>query len=71
MGPITGATAEQLTRALGEAVVRTWSNLPKEVQNCLFHEAVTSRVNPSDRSLRSSCMPSIRARRIHWANRAK
>jgi len=42
MGPITGATAEQLTRALGEAVVRTWSNLPKEVQNCLFHEAVTS-----------------------------
>ena len=42
MAPITGVTAEQLTRALGEAVVRTWSHLPKEVQNCLFQEAVTS-----------------------------
>jgi hypothetical protein len=41
MGPITGVTAEQLTRALGEAVVQTWSNLPKEVQNCLFQAAVT------------------------------
>ena len=42
MGPMTGGMAEQLTRALGEAVVRTWSHLPKEVQNCLFQEAVTS-----------------------------
>jgi len=41
MGPITSVTVEQLTRALGEAVVRTWSNLPKDVQNCLFQEAVT------------------------------
>ena len=41
MGPITSETAEQLTRALGEAVVRTWSNLPKDVQNCLFQAAVT------------------------------
>jgi hypothetical protein len=42
MGPMTSVMAEQLTRALGEAVVRTWSHLPKEVQNCLFQEAVTS-----------------------------
>jgi hypothetical protein len=42
MGPMTGGMAEQLSRALGEAVVRTWSHLPKEVQNCLFQEAVTS-----------------------------
>jgi hypothetical protein len=42
MGSMTSAMAEQLTRALGEAVVRTWSHLPKEVQNCLFQEAVTS-----------------------------
>ena len=28
--------------ALGEAVVRTWSHLPKDVQNSLFQEAVTS-----------------------------
>ena len=42
MGPMTSVTAEQLTRALGEAVVRTWSHLPKGVQNCLFQEAVSS-----------------------------
>jgi hypothetical protein len=35
-------TKDQLTRALGEAVVRIWSNLPQEVQNHLFQEAVTS-----------------------------
>jgi hypothetical protein len=42
MEPITSVTAEQLTRALGEAVIRIWSNLPQDVQNHLFHEAVTS-----------------------------
>ena len=42
MEPITSAMAEQLTRALGEAVVRAWSHLPQGVQNCLFEEAVTS-----------------------------
>ena len=41
MGLMTSVMAEQLTRALGEAVVRTWSHLPKGVQNCLFQEAVT------------------------------
>ena len=40
--PIPGVTADQLTRALGEAVIRIWSNLPQEVQNHLFQEAVTS-----------------------------
>jgi len=43
MEPITSVIAEQLTRALGEAVVRIWSNLPQDVQNHLFEEAVTSR----------------------------
>ena len=33
---------EQLRRALGEAVIRIWSNLPQDVQNHLFQEAVTS-----------------------------
>jgi hypothetical protein len=33
MEPITSVTAEQLTRALGEAVIRIWSNLPQDVQN--------------------------------------
>ena len=41
MNPIPSATADQLTRALGEAVVRIWSNLPEDVQNHLFQEAVT------------------------------
>jgi hypothetical protein len=43
MDPISGATADRLTQALGEAVIRTWSNLPQEVQNHLFQEAVTAR----------------------------
>jgi hypothetical protein len=37
------AAAEQLTRALGEAVIRIWSDLPQEVQDHLFKGAVASR----------------------------
>ena len=40
--PIPSVTADQLTRALGEAVIRIWSNLPQDVQLHLFQEAVTS-----------------------------
>jgi len=61
MAPITGVTEEQLTRALGEAVVRTWSYLPKDVQNCLFQEAVTSQGESIRPQLGSSFMTSIRA----------
>jgi hypothetical protein len=42
MQPITSATAEQLTRALGQAVVRVWSDLPQHVQYHLFQEAVAA-----------------------------
>jgi hypothetical protein len=42
MGQIPNVTADQLTRALGEAVIRIWSSLPQDVQNHLFQEAVTS-----------------------------
>lgn len=42
MNPTPGVNADQLTHALGEAVVRLWSHLPQEVQNHLFQEAVTS-----------------------------
>jgi hypothetical protein len=42
MDPIPSVTADQLMRALGEAVIRIWSNLPQDVQNHLFREAVTS-----------------------------
>ena len=40
--PTSSVITEQLTRALGEAVIRIWSNLPQDVQNHLFQEAVTS-----------------------------
>jgi hypothetical protein len=40
--PTSNVTADQLTRVLGEAVIRIWSNLPQDVQNHLFEEAVSS-----------------------------
>ena len=40
--PTPQRTADQLTRALGEAVIRIWSNLPQDVQNHLFREVVRS-----------------------------
>jgi hypothetical protein len=42
INPASSVITEQLTRALGVAVIRIWSNLPQEVQNHLFQEAVTS-----------------------------
>jgi len=43
MDTIPRDTADRLTSALGEAVVRIWSSLPQEVQHRLFEEAITSR----------------------------
>jgi hypothetical protein len=42
--PPTASTAitGQLTSALGEAVIRIWSNLPQDIQDLLFKEAVAS-----------------------------
>jgi hypothetical protein len=40
--PISSVITDQLTRALGEAVIRIWSNLPQEVQDHLFKEVVAS-----------------------------
>ena len=71
MPPIDSMTKEQLTRALGQAVIRIWSNLPQDVQDHLFKEAVAFKVSPLDLSLPFSCMTSIRARRTHWATLAK
>ena len=42
MSPTDSTTKEQLTRALGGAVIRIWSNLPQDVQDHLFKEAVAS-----------------------------
>jgi hypothetical protein len=39
---IPRVTVDQLRRALGEAVIRIWSNLPQDVQDHLFKEAVGS-----------------------------
>ena len=39
----SAAITEQLTRALGEAVIRIWSDLPQDVQDRLFKEVVASR----------------------------
>jgi hypothetical protein len=36
-------TSEQLSRALGEAVVRMWGYLPNTLQSRLFAEALTAR----------------------------
>jgi hypothetical protein len=38
----SAAITEQLTRALGEAVIRIWSDLSQGVQDRLFKEAVAS-----------------------------
>jgi hypothetical protein len=42
MDVIAHETSEQLSRALGDAVVRIWGLLPPALQNQLFKEAVTS-----------------------------
>ena len=42
MPPTDSSIKEQLTRALGGAVIRIWSNLPQDVQDHLFKEAVAS-----------------------------
>ena len=43
MDTISRDTADQLTMALGEAVVRIWSDLPQDVQCRLFEETIASK----------------------------
>jgi hypothetical protein len=43
MKSIPTRTEEQLTRALGEAVIQVWSHLPPDIQHELFEEAITAR----------------------------
>ena len=42
MAAIALETSEQLSRALGNAVVRIWGRLSPDLQNMLFEEAVAS-----------------------------
>ena len=55
------ANSEQLSQALGEAVVRIWGLLPPDVQQHLFEEASSHGGGARERSSRCSCMASIRA----------
>ena len=41
MDVTTHETSEQLSRALGEAVVRMWSHLPHDIQYRLFEDTLT------------------------------
>jgi hypothetical protein len=41
MDVTTHETSEQLSRALGEAVVRMWSHLPHDIQYHLFEDTLT------------------------------
>jgi hypothetical protein len=51
MSEIAGAIKEQLFRALGEAVARSWSNLPQHVQHRLFEEAASVHGEPMRQQL--------------------
>jgi hypothetical protein len=42
MAGIALETSEQLSRALGDAVVRIWGRLPHDIQSRLFEETLTS-----------------------------
>jgi hypothetical protein len=42
MDQLTKEMKEKLSRALGEAVIRIWSNLPQDVQHALFEQVATS-----------------------------
>ena len=65
--PTSSVITEQLTRALGEAVIRIWSNLPQEVQNHLFQEAVTSQ----GESIRSQLAVFLHDKHSRTVTRAK
>ena len=52
--PTSSVITDQLTRALGQAVIRIWSNLPQEVQDHLFKEAVSSQ---GDHKIPTSSLP--------------
>jgi hypothetical protein len=43
MGVIIHQNPEQLSRALGEAVIKLWSRLPQDIQHDLFEEVASLR----------------------------
>jgi hypothetical protein len=71
MPPIHSITKERLTRALGQAVIRIWSNLPQDVQDHLFREAVASQGESIRSQLAVFLHDKHSRRRTHWATLAK
>ena len=71
MPPIHSITKERLTRALGQAVIRIWSNLPQDVQDHLFREAVASQGEFIRSQLAVFLHDKHSRRRTHWATLAK
>ena len=39
---MTNETSDQFARVLGDAVVRTWSRLPHDIQQLIFEQAVSA-----------------------------
>jgi hypothetical protein len=46
MEVITPESAAQISRTLGETIIRMWSRLPQDVQHDLFEETVKSLSEP-------------------------
>jgi hypothetical protein len=51
LNSLPAETQEEVFRALGHAVAKTWSKLPQDVQQHLFEEAVASQGEPGRQRL--------------------
>jgi hypothetical protein len=69
--PTSSVITEQLTRALGEAVIRMGATCLKTFKIIYSRRRSHLRASRFERSLQSSCMISIHAPRTHWASLAK
>src|SRR5262249_26284178 len=59
-GPIPTMTANQLTRALGEAVIRIWSNLPQPTVGIQFPEPIG--LQPISQNMKQQVAGQVRGR---------
>jgi hypothetical protein len=67
---ITQAMAERLSKALGEAVSRCWSELPQEIQHDLFEAAVAAEGEAVRQALAVYLHDQHARTREHMQNRA-
>jgi hypothetical protein len=56
--PTSNVITDQLTRALGEAVIRIWSDLPKRCRIIFSKRLSRHKVNPLDKDRRRRQLPS-------------